>query len=60
MRLAVFGANGPTGRLLTGQALAAGHRVTAVTRQPHALPPPRRCRGGRRLPERRRRDVPGG
>ncbi|MBW6440276.1 NAD(P)H-binding protein [Actinoplanes hulinensis] len=38
MRIAVFGANGPTGRLLTGQALAAGHRVTAVTRRPDAFP----------------------
>ncbi|MFJ9852705.1 NAD(P)-dependent oxidoreductase [Streptomyces sp. NPDC101150] len=38
MRITVFGANGPTGRLLTGQALAAGHRVTAVTRQPDAFP----------------------
>jgi uncharacterized protein YbjT (DUF2867 family) len=38
MRITVFGANGPTGRLLTGQALAAGHQVTAVTRQPDAFP----------------------
>ncbi|MCT2593867.1 NAD(P)H-binding protein [Streptomyces sp. N2-109] len=38
MRIAVFGANGPTGRLLTGQALAAGHQVAAVTRQPDAFP----------------------
>jgi putative NADH-flavin reductase len=38
MRIAVFGANGPTGRLLTVQALEAGHRVTAVTRQPDAFP----------------------
>ncbi len=38
MRIAVFGANGPTGRLLTGQALAAGHQVTAVTRQPDSFP----------------------
>jgi nucleoside-diphosphate-sugar epimerase len=38
MRITVFGANGATGRLLTGQALAAGHQVTAVTRQPHAFP----------------------
>jgi uncharacterized protein YbjT (DUF2867 family) len=38
MRITVFGANGPTGRLLTGQALAAGHQVTAVTRQPEAFP----------------------
>jgi uncharacterized protein YbjT (DUF2867 family) len=38
MRITVFGANGPTGRLLTGRALAAGHQVTAVTRQPDAFP----------------------
>ncbi|MEV8591721.1 NAD(P)H-binding protein [Streptomyces sp. NPDC052012] len=38
MRIAVFGANGPTGRHLTGQALAAGHEVVAVTRRPGALP----------------------
>ncbi len=38
MRLTVFGANGPTGRLLTGQALTAGHHVTAVTRQPQSFP----------------------
>ncbi|MCL1871776.1 MAG: NAD(P)H-binding protein [Promicromonosporaceae bacterium] len=37
-RITLFGANGPTGRLLTGQALAAGHRVTAVTRHPAAFP----------------------
>jgi putative NADH-flavin reductase len=38
MRITVFGANGATGRLLTGQALAAGHEVTAVTRQPAGFP----------------------
>ncbi|SCF12086.1 NAD(P)H-binding [Micromonospora viridifaciens] len=38
MRITVFGANGPTGRLLTGQALAAGHQVAAVTRQPDSFP----------------------
>ena len=32
MRIVIFGANGLTGRLLTEQALAAGHHVTAVTR----------------------------
>nr|WSW68805.1 NAD(P)H-binding protein [Streptomyces sp. NBC_00995] len=37
MRIAVFGANGPTGRHLTGQALAAGHEVVAVTRRPGSL-----------------------
>lgn len=39
MRLTVFGANGPTGRLLVDQALAAGDRVTAVTRHPDGIPP---------------------
>ncbi|WP_329092274.1 NAD(P)H-binding protein [Actinomadura citrea] len=38
MRVTIFGANGPTGRLLTGQALAAGHRVAAVTRRPDSFP----------------------
>lgn len=38
VRITVFGANGPTGRLLTGQALSAGHQVTAVTRQPASFP----------------------
>jgi uncharacterized protein YbjT (DUF2867 family) len=38
MRIAVFGANGPTGRLLTDQALTAGHQVAAVTRQPDSFP----------------------
>lgn len=33
-RIVVFGANGPTGRQVAGQALAAGHTVTAVTRRP--------------------------
>lgn len=38
MRLAVFGANGLTGRLLVGQALEAGHEVVAVTRHPAGFP----------------------
>lgn len=38
MNLAVFGANGATGQLVTRQALAAGHMVTAVTRHPEAFP----------------------
>ena len=38
MRLVVFGANGATGRLLTRQALAAGHQVVAVSRRPSDLP----------------------
>lgn len=38
MDLIVFGANGPTGRLVVAQALTAGHHVTAVTRKPGAYP----------------------
>jgi putative NADH-flavin reductase len=38
MNIVVFGANGPTGQLLTKQALAAGHAVTAVTRHPETFP----------------------
>ena len=38
MRIVVFGANGTTGRLLTEQALAAGHHVLAVTRRPDDFP----------------------
>jgi putative NADH-flavin reductase len=38
MRIAIFGANGPTGRLLTEQALDAGHYVVAATRHPEAFP----------------------
>ncbi|MCC3332806.1 NAD(P)-dependent oxidoreductase [Nocardia abscessus] len=38
MRLVVFGANGPTGRLLSSQALTAGHDVVAVTRRPSQFP----------------------
>ncbi|NNH75349.1 NAD(P)H-binding protein [Nocardia uniformis] len=38
MRIVIFGANGPTGRLLTEQALAAGHEVAAVTRRPESFP----------------------
>jgi putative NADH-flavin reductase len=40
MRIVVFGANGPTGRLLVTQALAAGHEVSAVTRHPEQMPSP--------------------
>ena len=39
MKIVVFGANGPTGRLVVEQALAEGHAVTAVTRRPEAFPP---------------------
>jgi putative NADH-flavin reductase len=38
MRITLFGANGGTGRLLTGQALDAGHTVVAVTRRPAEFP----------------------
>src|SRR5438309_11431582 len=38
MRITIFGANGQTGRLLTEQALAAGHDVAAVTRRPAEFP----------------------
>ena len=38
MKLAVFGANGPTGRLLTGLALDEGHGVVAFTRRPDSFP----------------------
>jgi putative NADH-flavin reductase len=38
MRLAIFGANGPTGQLVTRQALAEGHDVTAYTRHPRSFP----------------------
>lgn len=38
MRIVVFGANGQTGRLLTEQALVAGHDVAAVTRRPAEFP----------------------
>jgi putative NADH-flavin reductase len=39
MRIALFGATGPTGRQLLDQALAAGHQVTAAVRRPDALAP---------------------
>ena len=38
MDIVIFGANGQTGRLLTEQALAAGHRVVAATRRPDDFP----------------------
>ena len=38
MRLTIFGANGPTGRLVVQQALALGHTVRAVTRRPDTFP----------------------
>ncbi|TCC05842.1 NAD(P)-dependent oxidoreductase [Kribbella soli] len=38
MKLVIFGANGPTGRFTTAQALAEGHAVTAITRHPETFP----------------------
>lgn len=38
MRLTIFGANGPTGRLLTRRALEDGHDVVAFTRRPDDFP----------------------
>jgi uncharacterized protein YbjT (DUF2867 family) len=38
MKLAVFGANGPTGRRLTQLALDEDHDVVAFTRRPEAFP----------------------
>ncbi|MDQ1425982.1 MAG: hypothetical protein QOD72_3480, partial [Acidimicrobiaceae bacterium] len=38
MKLIVFGANGPTGRILTKLALAEGHEVVAFTRRPDSFP----------------------
>jgi putative NADH-flavin reductase len=38
MKIAVFGANGPTGRLLTQLALAEDHEVVAFTRHPDGFP----------------------
>ena len=40
MELTIFGATGATGTLLAGQALAAGHQVTAVVREPARLSVP--------------------
>lgn len=39
MKVVVFGANGPTGRLLVGLLADAGHDVVAVTRRPESFPP---------------------
>jgi putative NADH-flavin reductase len=36
MRIAIFGASGATGKLLTERSLAAGHAVTALVRTPAA------------------------
>jgi putative NADH-flavin reductase len=37
MKLTIFGATGATGTIITGQALAAGHEVTAIVRDPARL-----------------------
>jgi putative NADH-flavin reductase len=37
VRITIFGATGRTGHLLAGQALAAGHQVTAYARHPERL-----------------------
>jgi putative NADH-flavin reductase len=38
VKIVVFGANGPTGRLVSQLALEQGHAVRAVTRSPEAFP----------------------
>jgi putative NADH-flavin reductase len=38
MRITVFGANGPTGRLVVAMGVAGGHDVVAVTRHPEGYP----------------------
>jgi putative NADH-flavin reductase len=38
VNIVVFGANGPTGRLVVRLALEGGHAVTAVTRNPQSFP----------------------
>ena len=38
MKLAIFGATGALGRECLSQALAAGHEVTALVRDPSKLP----------------------
>jgi putative NADH-flavin reductase len=37
VKIVVFGANGPTGRLVTQRAVDEGHAVTAVTRSPETF-----------------------
>lgn len=37
MNIAVFGATGPTGRLVVEHVLAKGHRVTAPVRNPDSV-----------------------
>jgi putative NADH-flavin reductase len=40
MNIALFGATGATGRLLTGRCLSAGYTVTALIRKPDSYNPP--------------------
>ena len=40
MRVVIFGAGGPAGRLPTTRTLADGHDVVAVTRHLTQVPPP--------------------
>ncbi|MEW9549140.1 NAD(P)-dependent oxidoreductase [Nonomuraea sp. NPDC050783] len=44
MRLALFGATGRAGRVLLDQALERGHQVTALSRDPGAIPRHERLR----------------
>ncbi|MFC4591781.1 NAD(P)-dependent oxidoreductase [Sphaerisporangium corydalis] len=44
MRLAIFGATGRTGRVVVERALRRGHQVTALSRDPAAIPPRDRLR----------------
>lgn len=37
MKLAIFGASGPTGKLVVQQALEQGHKVTAFVRSPEKV-----------------------
>lgn len=38
MKIAIFGGNGATGRLLTERSLQAGHAITALVRSPERFP----------------------
>ncbi len=37
MKIAIFGASGATGQLLTERCLAAGYTITALVRKPEAF-----------------------
>jgi uncharacterized protein YbjT (DUF2867 family) len=56
MRLTVFAATGGIGRQLVEQAVAAGHDVTAVARNPRNLPELAAAHGRQKPPERAGRD----